>query len=1137
MERKKIIIGSSSLVAIAVICTISLWNQKSFKEIDSNKNVANKTATAGNSDNKTIQANAIVTEEVAGTVQPSSEKVTGSEEFVGPVDMNQFKKKSALDAMKWIEARYLDQETGLTVTKEKMELIRKEVSKLPKSKSMSMTEIGPDNIGGRTRAILPDRTNINRVWAGGVSGGLFVSTNGASTWTRVDSYANAGGSPNISSMTQTSDGTIFVASGSFDESWSGNGVHYSTDFGTTWTVVPGTTGLTFINEVVSSFVSGDKTIWMATTSGVKKWTLGDPSLTSVPAGAGSCSSLQISRDGTTLVAALGSAKTYVSQDGGATWADKSGSGAGVVPPGATRIEYAISPTLNSSNNHSIYATRTNFNLMSMHVSHDNGTTWSQFVGASGPPPSNLNIYNDQGYYNTVVSVLPNDPEKILIGGLDIWQWEQTASNPPSGGFDHLTEWSLPPFSPIYNHADNHEMKWDANNRLYVGNDGGVSITNNYGNQWYPSNRGYNATQFFGIGFDRDGSVIGGTQDNGTLYNDHSLSTYLEFREVNGGDGFESEISFFNPKVMFSSVYNNSISRSGDKGASFGSFVPTFPATYAPAGDATGGYHPFHTEFILSESYDLNSEDSVTYVPLMNYPANSALRVPSLSTGDTMDYITPVALYFDDTLNYTPSQTVIDVSVVNSINGQTVLLGNYTWTPFASASGNNPPLVGDSLMVDFPSGADTVLVGSLGSYNHYYGQNPVTLELFDLGSDTVAYNVAWDIIKVQDPFQSWFVMYVNANGGELWATRNALRLAATDVQWMKIAQGIGTYNNSNIDLEFSRDHNAFYVSAGTGVWRIDGLGSLYTSDANFETKAGYGYLVNAGSFVPGKTYEIVSLGSGPSATNFTLIGASSNAIGTIFIATGAGIGGGSAFIAPSATSKLKITTTSYEGLAVNPNNADDVILFAGISGTNKRSSNATSATPTFTALGSITTPSVACYDGIIDRDNPSIIAVATSEGVFVTENGGSAWNDVSTGFEGTPVYEIRQSWRTWDEGNRRPGEIYAGTHGRGIWASSSYLSVDENNNNSNISETLKDKMIMYPNPTSDNTTLVFNLDQVSDVTVMIYNLSGYLVKTITKDNLDSGIQKLSLESADLPKGTYIVKMNAGQQNETAKFIKM
>jgi flagellar hook assembly protein FlgD len=79
--------------------------------------------------------------------------------------------------------------------------------------------------------------------------------------------------------------------------------------------------------------------------------------------------------------------------------------------------------------------------------------------------------------------------------------------------------------------------------------------------------------------------------------------------------------------------------------------------------------------------------------------------------------------------------------------------------------------------------------------------------------------------------------------------------------------------------------------------------------------------------------------------------------------------------------------------------------------------------------------------------------------------------------------------------------------------------------------------MYPNPTSDNTTLVFNLDEVSDVTVKIYNLSGSLVKTITKKNLEGGKQSLSLDSAEMPKGTYIVKMNAGQQNETAKFIKM
>lgn len=48
-------------------------------------------------------------------------------------------------------------------------------------------------------------------------------------------------------------------------------------------------------------------------------------------------------------------------------------------------------------------------------------------------------------------------------------------------------------------------------------------------------------------------------------------------------------------------------------------------------------------------------------------------------------------------------------------------------------------------------------------------------------------------------------------------------------------------------------------------------------------------VNAGSFINGKTYTIISIGT----TNFTTIGASSNTIGVSFVATGAGIGSGTA----------------------------------------------------------------------------------------------------------------------------------------------------------------------------------------------------------------------------------------------------
>lgn len=49
---------------------------------------------------------------------------------------------------------------------------------------------------------------------------------------------------------------------------------------------------------------------------------------------------------------------------------------------------------------------------------------------------------------------------------------------------------------------------------------------------------------------------------------------------------------------------------------------------------------------------------------------------------------------------------------------------------------------------------------------------------------------------------------------------------------------------------------------------------------------------AGKFAIGTKYIIASLGT----TNFTLIGASSNAVGVNFTATGAGTGTGSAFMA-------------------------------------------------------------------------------------------------------------------------------------------------------------------------------------------------------------------------------------------------
>lgn len=65
-------------------------------------------------------------------------------------------------------------------------------------------------------------------------------------------------------------------------------------------------------------------------------------------------------------------------------------------------------------------------------------------------------------------------------------------------------------------------------------------------------------------------------------------------------------------------------------------------------------------------------------------------------------------------------------------------------------------------------------------------------------------------------------------------------------------------------------------------------------------------VSASSIIAGRTYQITTLGT----TNFTLIGAASNTVGTVFTATGAGTGTGTAAAQLSFTS-LELTRSITE----------------------------------------------------------------------------------------------------------------------------------------------------------------------------------------------------------------------------------
>ena len=123
-------------------------------------------------------------------------------------------------------------------------------AKVPGENLNNWVERGPNNVGGRTRAIMfdPNDATHKRVFAGGVSGGLWVNNDiaqGTSSWTEVNIPQNLA----ISCITYDPNNPMVFYLGT-GESYvqgrvNGNGVWKSTDGGLSWTkVFGGVTGTT-----------------------------------------------------------------------------------------------------------------------------------------------------------------------------------------------------------------------------------------------------------------------------------------------------------------------------------------------------------------------------------------------------------------------------------------------------------------------------------------------------------------------------------------------------------------------------------------------------------------------------------------------------------------------------------------------------------------------------------------------------------------------------------------------------------------------------------------------------------------------------------------------------------------------------
>ena len=75
--------------------------------------------------------------------------------------------------------------------------------------------------------------------------------------------------------------------------------------------------------------------------------------------------------------------------------------------------------------------------------------------------------------------------------------------------------------------------------------------------------------------------------------------------------------------------------------------------------------------------------------------------------------------------------------------------------------------------------------------------------------------------------------------------------------------------------------------------------------------------------------------------------------------------------------------------------------------------------------------------------------------------------------------------------------------------------------------------VYPNPFNPSTMLSFDLPNVDDVLLSVFNINGQLVETLIHKKMKPGTHKIQWNPVNLSSGVYMVKIKAGQKTFTQK----
>ena len=701
---------------------------------------------------------------------------------------------------------------------------------------LTFRNIGPTNQAGRVSVITGVPGDPFTFYVSGANGGVWKTTNGATTWTPLfddQTFLSIGDI----ALAPSNPGIIYVGTGEGNprnNASFGNGVYRSNDGGTTWTHI----GLEDSDRIARIRIDNTNPDiayacamgheWgpneqrgvFKTTDGGRNWqrVLFKDTQTG-------CSDIDVNptnsneiyagmytylRKAWHLRSGGGETALYKSMDGGATWKKLTNG----IPAMLDRIGVAVS----RSNPDIVYMISETLNYQ--------GELWrSDDAGASWRVVNKDPQLSFRPFYYADIRIDPRDPNRIFALGGNLWMSEDGGRNfaslPRDVHGDHQALW-IDPTDP---------------QRILSGSDGGFQVS-------YDGGRNFNVlnnipfTQFYHVNYDMQSPymVCGGLQDNGTWCGTTNSLASEGIRKndwftVGGGDGFFAVPDLKEPWRVYNDLQGGSISVTDTRSGTSRSIIP-YPNRIGSVGDAMANHkHRFNwnSPIVLGPDGTTVYFGGEVLFKSTNHGQSWEIISPDLTTNDkSKQQSSGEPIVVDNTaaefhctiLTIAPSKLDPNVIWVGTDDGnvQVTRDGGKTWTNVVK---NIPGLAPNAWIPTIEASPSAVGTAYVAADHHQ--DNDYTAYFFkttDFGKTWTRLNLnmpamttGWSHVMREDP-KNKNVLYAGTELG-LWISFDG------GAHWASFRQNMPAVPVRDIQVH-PRDNDLIVATHGRGLWIMDDI---------------------------------------------------------------------------------------------------------------------------------------------------------------------------------------------------------------------------------------------------------------------------------------------------------------------------